>query len=59
MKTYKHFCSHIVKYLSGEATQRKLKPQFTFNEACGWLGLCATSRKVADSVPDGVIGIFH
>jgi len=22
-------------------------------------GHCATSRKVADSIPDGVIGIFH
>ena len=21
--------------------------------------LCATNRKVADSIPDGVIGIFH
>jgi len=24
-----------------------------------WLGHCATSRKVAGSIPDGVIGIFH
>ena len=24
-----------------------------------WLRLCATSRKVAGSIPDGVIGIFH
>jgi hypothetical protein len=23
------------------------------------LGYCATSRKVAGSIPDGVIGIFH
>jgi len=23
-----------------------------------WLRHCATSRKVADSIPDGVIGIF-
>jgi hypothetical protein len=26
---------------------------------CIWLRHCATSRKVADSIPDGVIGIFH
>jgi hypothetical protein len=26
---------------------------------CIWLGHCATSRKVAGSIPDGVIGIFH
>jgi len=24
-----------------------------------WLSYCATNRKVADSIPDGVIGIFH
>ena len=24
-----------------------------------WLGHCATSQKVAGSIPDGVIGIFH
>jgi hypothetical protein len=26
---------------------------------CNWLRHCATSRKVAGSIPDGVIGIFH
>ena len=25
----------------------------------GAVGVCATSRKVAGSLPDGVIGIFH
>jgi hypothetical protein len=24
-----------------------------------WLRYCATNRKVTDSIPDGVIGIFH
>jgi hypothetical protein len=24
-----------------------------------WLTCCATNRKVAGSIPDGVIGIFH
>jgi hypothetical protein len=24
-----------------------------------WLRYCATSRKVASSIPDGAIGIFH
>ena len=27
--------------------------------ARGWLRHCATSRKVAGSIPGGVIGIFH
>ena len=26
---------------------------------CSWLRHCATSRKVAGSIPDGVIGIFY
>jgi hypothetical protein len=24
-----------------------------------WLRYCATNRKVAGSIPDGVVGIFH
>jgi hypothetical protein len=24
-----------------------------------WLWYCATNRKVAGSIPDGVLGIFH
>jgi hypothetical protein len=24
-----------------------------------WLRYCATNRKVAVSIPDGIIGIFH
>ena len=30
-----------------------------FTRQRGWLRHCATSRKVAGSIPDGVIGIFH
>jgi len=26
---------------------------------CSWLRHCATSRKVAGSIPDGVTGILH
>ena len=26
---------------------------------CSWLRHCATSQKVAGSIPDGVVGIFH
>ena len=28
-------------------------------EVAQWLRCCATNRKVAGSIPDGVIGIFH
>jgi len=24
-----------------------------------WLRCCATNRKIAGSIPDGIIGIFH
>jgi hypothetical protein len=30
-----------------------------FNLVAQWLRYCATNRKAADSIPDGVIGIFH
>ena len=32
---------------------------FSFHWICQWLRCCATNRKVAGSIPDGVIGIFH
>jgi hypothetical protein len=38
---------------------------FTYTYACGghavaqWLRHCATNRKVAGSIPDFVVGIFH
>ena len=37
---------------------------FNYNNNWGtavaqWLRCCATNRKVAGSIPDGVIGIFH
>jgi len=30
-----------------------------FMEVAQWLSCCATNRKVAGSIPYGVIGIFH
>jgi len=37
--------------------------QYTYSigdtRCCSWLRPCATSRKVAGSIPDGVIKIFH
>ena len=37
---------------------------FLFTDCVGkavaqWLSCCATNRKAAGSIPDGVIGIFH
>ena len=52
-----------------EACSRRLKPVYniyiyiyiyTYIYAVAqWLSCCATNRKVAGSIPDGVIGIFH
>jgi hypothetical protein len=47
-------------------TQFTGSAQFTFTTklekgtaVAQWLMYCATNRKVAGSIPDGVIGIFH
>jgi len=34
-------------------------PNNLWTAAAQWLRCCATNRKVAGSIPDGVIGIFH
>ena len=43
----------------------KAENELAYNYVCGvtavaqWLRCCATNRKVAGSIPDGVIAIFH
>jgi hypothetical protein len=44
--------AHLTKYFS------KLLVK-TGTAVAQWLRYCATNRKVAGSIPDGVIGIFH
>ena len=40
--------------------REKRKKKYNYMKwVCGWLRHCATSRKVAGSIPDGVNGIFH
>jgi len=55
------FC-HISSY-QGAAFIQKVKPilcvAFRSTWWCRWLRHCATTREVAGSIPDGVIGIFH
>ena len=34
-------------------------PKYRMKILTQWLRCCATNRKVAGSIPDGVIGIFH
>jgi hypothetical protein len=45
--------------LSSRVTSFTDLGDFTSRERSSWLRHCATSRKVAISIPDGVIGIFH
>jgi len=33
--------------------------EFAETAVAQWLRCCATNQKVAGSIPDGVIGIFH
>jgi hypothetical protein len=47
-----------------DKTQDKVKMNMAANGTGGtrwrsWLRHCATNRKVAGSIPDGVTGIFH
>jgi hypothetical protein len=56
------------RFSKKKATENKTCFDFLYNlcvsfgERCwwgSWLRHCATSRKVAGSIPDGVIGFFH
>jgi len=54
-----------VKYTNESANCRAVNFLYTFDfpytdkRVAQWLRCCATNRKVAGSIPDGVIGIFH
>jgi len=45
-------CLHLIE-------KKKLLNPVGVTRWCSWLRHCFTSRKVAGSIPDGVIGIFH
>jgi len=48
---YKSVCSSLVVYTV-------CANRFNMNAVAQWLRFCATNRKVASSIPAGVIGIF-
>ena len=52
---YRLYCSVILKIFV-ILPKHKVK---TGTAVAQWLSCCATNRKVAGSIPDGVIGIFH
>jgi len=45
-RMFLHNCTYITNYTASMQWR-------------SWLRHCATSRKVAGSIPDGVTGIFH
>jgi len=49
-------CKSILYYCHGVSTQLQLT---NISYHIVYQGHCSTSRKVAGSIPDGVIGIFH
>ena len=56
---------HTCRWPSGAQVERRLnlctgRPTIRVGTAIAqWIRCCATNRKVAGSIPDGVIGIFH
>jgi len=52
-----HFLNDVKEYLS--VCFRKQSVFEWRTAVTQWFRRCATNRKVADSIPAGVIGIFH
>ena len=46
-------------YLQPDEISRHFLILFGGTRWCSWLRYCATNRKVASSIPDGVVGIFQ
>jgi len=52
-------CSEVVHYLNNDNHIFMAKYNSWDTRSRSWLRHCATSQKVAGSIPDGVIGFFH
>ena len=59
----KSFVIFISQFIAGYRLSEKVSEKFCCSvkdsAVAQWLRCCATNRKVAGSIPDGVIGIFH
>ena len=51
--------SRKASYNRGLSPIKVQVPRLGGTAVAQWLRRCATNRKVADSIPGGVIGIFH
>jgi len=49
----------ILSHKRHDFRKRVFEHKMWGTEWCSWLRYCATSRKVAGSIPDGVTAIFH
>jgi len=54
-----HFCVPTAKWLREGAKILGYTYIVWGTRWRSWLGHCATSRKVAGSIPDGVLGLLH
>jgi len=54
---FRHLGHHKANTYNME--HKYLAIQIILTAIAQWLRCCATNRKVAGSIPDGVIGIFH
>jgi hypothetical protein len=57
--TYSDHVSVALVIQHAKGTHRILLSLCGLSAVAQWLRYCATNRKVAGSIPDGVIGIFH
>ena len=55
----KYFPCYLIFIYSSYSSDENLAQAIYICGVRGWLRHCATSRKFAGSIPDGVIGIFH
>ena len=53
------FCKNVLNYGHISLACKLYFYTFSSYHLRSWFRHCATSRKVAGSIPDGVIGIFH
>ena len=57
-KCWDHFYNFMINYIYNLCYKIKLN-YLAKNAVAQWLRCCVTNLKVAGSIPDGVIGIFH
>jgi hypothetical protein len=58
-RSVKHRCQFVIKQHTTDSCLYIYLKRLGGTAVAQWLRYCATNRKVAGSIPDGVTGIFH